>query len=149
MTVYTTLKSTANLSVNFHMNPANNYKVLWSFGNTVLQTNDVSNTEKGEHIQVTNSISNVTNQKLGKYTVRVINRAITSEHNEATFIITLKLIGKKSSTFFFLYMLLLRIKGATVKCDKREKRFYGKDTIDQTPMKMCWAKHQNFRFSIR
>ena len=103
MTVYATLDSAANLSVKFHMNPVSNYTVHWSMGTSNgLKDSNVNNTVKGNNVKTTYFISNVSKQQLGKYTVRVINSAITSEHNEAIFSVTLKLLGNKNNIMLCL-----------------------------------------------
>ena len=96
MTVFADLEDTAILTVKFHMNPVNDYKVTWSMGDSEIQHTDVSNTVTGNHVQSTYSISDVTKQHLGNYTVQVINQAIRSKHNEAKFIVELKLKGERS-----------------------------------------------------
>ena len=106
MTVYTALYSAANLSVKFHMNPVSNYTVHWSMDSSnSLKNSNVNNAVKGNNVKTTFFISNVTKKHLGNYTVRVINSAIASKHNEAIFGVTLKLLGEKSYV-----MLCLRLK---------------------------------------
>ena len=96
MTVYTALEFSVDLSVKFHINPVSNYKVTWFLGDSEVQDTYISNIEKGEHVQTTYSISNVTKPQLGNYTVRVINQAIIGEPNEATFIVVLQLRGERN-----------------------------------------------------
>ena len=95
-TVYAALESAANLTVKFRMNPVNDRKVTWSMCDSELQDTKVSDTVEGEHVQTTYSISDVTKQQLGNYTVQVINKAITSEHNEEKFIVVLELRGENN-----------------------------------------------------
>ena len=98
MTVYTSLESAANLTVKFHMNPASNYTIDWSMGSSnSLQDTNIRNTVKDNQVKTTYFVSNVTKSQLGNYTVRVINSAIESEHNEAIFHVILKLKGEKSN----------------------------------------------------
>ena len=104
MTVYADLEDTAILSVKFHMNPVNDYKVTWSMGDSKIQDHDVSNTVTGKHVQSTYSISDVTKQQLGNYTVQVINQAIRSKHDEAKFIVVLKLKGERNRTMKFVIL---------------------------------------------
>ena len=82
------------------MNPVSNYTVSWSKGDSEGQDSDISNSEKGEHVQTTYSILNVTKSQLGNYTVRVINQAIKSEPNEATFTVVLELGGKNNKVIY-------------------------------------------------
>ena len=96
MTVYSVLASDANMTVKFRINPVSNYAVYWSISGLVLPNINVGNNVQGEHVQTTYFISNVTKEQLGNYTLRVINWAITSEPNEVTFNVILKLPGKKS-----------------------------------------------------
>ena len=98
MTVFADLESTAILNVKFRMNPVSNYTVFWSMGDSVLQDTNIRNAVKDELVQTICSISNVTKEQLGSYTVLVINQAITSEHNEATFNVTLASRGEKLKT---------------------------------------------------
>ena len=107
MTVYTALESAGNLTVKFHINPVDNYTVHWSMGNLVLPGANVKDTVKDNHVQTTYYISDVTNKHLGNYTVHVINTAIKSEPNKATFNVLLKEIGKKSKpvSFFSFHFL--------------------------------------------
>ena len=104
-TIYAILESTANLAVKFRMNPVSNCTVHWSMGDSVLQDTNIRNTVKGEHVQTTYSISNVTQEYLGKYTVRVINWAITGGNNEATFNIILALTGNIPVPHFAILVL--------------------------------------------
>ena len=109
MTVYTALYSAANLSVKFHMNPVSNYTVHWSMGSSIsLNDSNVNNTVRGNNVKTTYFISNVTKKHLGNYTVGVINSAITSEHNESIFEVTLKLLGKKSNVMLCLNLKTLQ-----------------------------------------
>ena len=96
MTVYAALGSIANLTVRFRINPVNNYNISWSMGDSVVQYGDISSTEKGEYIQTTYSISQVTKPHLGNYTVQVINQAIVGEPNKATFTLLLELRGENN-----------------------------------------------------
>ena len=96
MTVNAVLEASADLIVKFRINPVSNYKVSWFIGDSEVQDTDISNTETGEHVQTTYSISNVTKPQLGNYTVRVINQAIIGEPNEATFIVVLQLRGERN-----------------------------------------------------
>ena len=98
MTVYAALESSANLTVEFRMNPVNNYKVTWSMGNSELQDTYVRDTVKEEFVQTTYSISDINKQQLGNYNVRVINRAIKGEPNEARFTVVLELRGESNKT---------------------------------------------------
>ena len=98
MTAYTSLGSAANLTVKFHMNPANNYTVQWTMGSSnSLQDTNIRDKVKDNRIKTTYFISNVTKKQLGNYTVRVINPAITNKQNEAIFSVVLKLKGTKSN----------------------------------------------------
>ena len=101
MTVYTSLGSTANLSVKFRINPAINCSIIWSMGDSVIHGTDVTHTVKEDHVQATHIITVVRNKNLGNYTVRVINMAM-HEHNEVTFAIRLKLRGKRCYAVFTL-----------------------------------------------
>ena len=98
--MYSVLASDGNMTVKFRMNPVSNFAVYWSIGGLVLANINVGNNTEGEHAQTTYFISNVTKEQLGNYTVRVINWAITSEPNEVTFNVILKLPGKKSKAIF-------------------------------------------------
>ena len=100
MTVYAALEASADLTVKFHMNPASNYKVSWSKGDSEVQDSGISNSEKGVHVQTTYSIQNVTKSQLGNYTVQVINQAIKSEPNKATFIVILELGGENNEVMY-------------------------------------------------
>ena len=97
MTVYAALGSIANLTVKFHINPIKNCNISWSMKYTDIQDADITSIEKGEYIQTTYSISEVTKLHLGKYTVQVINQAIMGEPNEALFTGVLKLRGENNS----------------------------------------------------
>ena len=97
MTAYAELESPVVLAVEFHMNPVNNYTVYWSMGGLQLEHGDVRNNVKGKQVETTYFIANVTKGQVGNYSVRVINLAIASGHNEVTFIVILKLRGKKSN----------------------------------------------------
>ena len=108
LTVYTYLESDAILTVNFQMNPVNNYTVNWLMGGQRLKNTNVRDVVDGEHVQTFHLISDVINKHLGNYTVRVINWAIENEHNEATFHVILKLRGKKSNAGHFYSSILLR-----------------------------------------
>ena len=113
-TVYTCLECAVNLTVKFHINPVNSYRSCWSMGSSNdLQDSNVNNTVKGNHVKTTYFIPNVTKKQLGNYTVRVINSAITSEHNEAIFNVLLKLKGKKSKAMscFTLYIWQPDVRG--------------------------------------
>ena len=101
LTVYTSLESTAMLTVKFEMNPVNNYSVQWSMGDLLLQNIHVKDIIDGEQIQASCVISDVTNKQLGNYTVKVINWAIENEENEVTFNVILKLENKKSKSMSF------------------------------------------------
>ena len=97
MTVYVALGSIANLTVKFHINSIKNCNIYWSMGNTDIQDADITSIEKGEYIQTTYSISEVTKLHLGNYNVQVINQAIMGEQNEALFTVVLKLRGENNS----------------------------------------------------
>ena len=99
MTVYATLRSTAKLTVKFRINPVSKFTVYWSMGDSVLQDINIINTINGDLVQTTYIILNVTNEQLGKYTIKVINWAINEENNEATFNIILTLTGNNSVLF--------------------------------------------------
>ena len=107
MTVYVDLESTAILNAKFRMNPVSNYTVYWFMGNSELQDTNIINTAKGEHVQTTYAITNVTKEQLGNYTAHVINQAITTEHNEVTLNVLLALRGKKSKAVSFLCMTIV------------------------------------------
>ena len=110
LTAYTDLESTANLTVKFRVNPVINSTVYWIIGDSVLQDINIQNTLKDEQIQATYFISHVTDEKLGKYTVQVINWAM-GKHNKVTFPVVLKLRGKRnedpliSPCSLFMHML--------------------------------------------
>ena len=97
MIVYTSLGSAVNLTVKFHIHPVNNYDVYWSLGGSVLQ-NNVRDRVIMEHVKTTYFISNVTDEQLGSYGVRVINWACGNESNEVTFKVILKSRGEEFGT---------------------------------------------------
>ena len=94
--MYAALGSIANLTVKFHINPFNNYNISWSIGDSEFPDGNISHKEKEQYIQTTYSISKVTKQHLGNYTVQVINHAIMGEPNEAIFTVVLKWRGKNT-----------------------------------------------------
>ena len=100
-TVYTTLESAALLTVSFHINPVTNYTVNWYKEDLAPQHIRISDSVDEEHIETTCFIRKVTHKHLGNYTVQVINWAISSDQNEITFNITLKLEGRKSKIVSF------------------------------------------------
>ena len=125
MTVYTSLESAANLTMKFHMNPVSNYTVDWSMDSSnTFQDINVRNTVKDNQVKTTYFVSNVTKNQLGNYTVRVINSAIASEHNEAIFSVILKLKGKKSNNvqYFTQHVLQAGVIGMLV--IKNNRKFY-------------------------
>ena len=104
MTVYTTLNDSTDMTVKFHINPVSNQKVSWFMGTLEVPNTNISSNEKGEYVQTTYSILDVTEEHLGSYTIRVINQAIIGEPNEAAFTVFLALKGENNSSC--RYMLL-------------------------------------------
>ena len=104
MTVYAILSDSADMTVKFRINPVNNYKVSWFMGTLEVPNTNISSTEKGEHIQTTYSILDVTKEHLGSYTIRVINQAIIGEPNEAAFTVFLALKGENNSPCRFMLL---------------------------------------------
>ena len=100
MTVYAALEASADLTVKFRMNPVSNYTVSWFMADSAVQDTDITNAVKGEHIQTTYSILNVTKSELGNYTVQVINHVIMGEPNEAKFFVTLELRGENNKAMY-------------------------------------------------
>ena len=134
MIVYAAPEDSVNLIVEFRINPVSNYKVAWFMGGTQMQDTDVSNTAKGEHAQTTYSISNVTKLQLGSYTVRVINRAIKDQPNEATFIVVLKLKGENNKAIHILLCPTnlrwkLHLLYTKIECDKQSEILGGKVSL--------------------
>ena len=103
--VYSALESAVVLTVKFHMNPVNNYTAFWSMDGLELEHANVRDKVKGQQVQTTYFISDLTEEQLGNYTVQVINWDITSKQKEATFNVILKLSGKSSSAKSFYPVL--------------------------------------------
>ena len=95
--MYATLHDSIDMTVKFHINPVTNYKVSWFMGDLEVLDTNISNTEKGKHVQTTYSILDVTKQQLGSYTIKVMNQAITGELSEATFTVALALKGENNN----------------------------------------------------
>ena len=106
LTVYSALKSAVVLTVKFHMNPVNNYTAFWSINGLELDHANVRDIVKGQQVQTTYFIPDLTEEQLGNYTVQVINWDIASKQNEATFNVILKWSGKSSSAKSFYRVLL-------------------------------------------
>ena len=125
MTVYAALEASADLTVNFRINPFSNYTVSWSMGNLEVNNTDISNTEKEEYVQTTYSISNVTKPQLGSYSVLIVNRAIIGHPNEATFTVVLALKGENN--ILCTLMLLQHILASFILVHDIEKTFINKN----------------------
>ena len=104
MTVYTTLNDSTDMTVKFRINPVSNHKVSWFMGTLEVPNTNISSTEKGEHVQTTYSILDVTEEHLGSYTIRVINQAIIGEPNEAAFTVFLALKGENNNPCRFMLL---------------------------------------------
>ena len=100
LTVYAALHSSADLTVKFHINPVNNYKVSWSRGDTEVQDSVINNAVKGKHVETTYSILDVTESQLGNYTVQVTNQAIKREPDKAMLTVVLELRGENIKTIY-------------------------------------------------
>ena len=100
ITVYTALGSSATLTMNFYINPVNNYPVHWYMGDSVIQDTTVRNTVIGTHVQTTYTIFKVTHWELGNYKVQVTNWAIHGEHREVTFNLKLALRGENYGSIY-------------------------------------------------
>ena len=121
--MYAALEASADLTMNFRINPFSNYTVSWSMGNLEVQNTDISNTEKEDYVQTTYSISNVTKQQLGSYSVLIVNQAIIGHPNEATFTVVLELKGE-NNILCTLMLLQYILAGFILVHDTEKKNIY-------------------------
>ena len=101
MTVYATLESPINLTVKFHINPVSNHTVYWFYGNSTILDTKAKIIVNEEQVQTTYSISEVTKDQLGNYTVQAINQAIMDKNNQVIFNLVLELRGETYDSIYF------------------------------------------------